>query len=107
MTQVGLAVILQINQKSLYVLQISVAQKKIRLQSLENVANAPDCDLVYARARTIMNVRIRSIENTMELEYQAMKFNQGYIQKPIDELIVGDFKHWGTGVNRVINSQPR
>lgn len=107
MTQAELAAILQINQKSLHTLEISEAQKKIRLESLEKVADALDCDLVYAlvprdtlhshyrdRARTIMTARIRSIENTMELENQAMKFSQDYIEEQIDELIAGDFVHW-------------
>ena len=107
MTQAELAAILQINQKSLHALEISEAQKKIRLESLEKVADALDCDLVYAlvprdtlhshyrgRARKIMTARIRSIENTMELENQAMKFSQDYIEKQTDELIAGDFVHW-------------
>jgi predicted DNA-binding mobile mystery protein A len=107
MTQAELATILQINQKSLHALEISEAQKKIRLESLEKVADALDCDLVYAlvprdtlhihyrdRARTIMTARIRSIENTMELENQAIKLSPNFIEEQTDELIVGDFVHW-------------
>ena len=107
MTQAELAAILQINQKSLHALEISEAQKKIRLESLEKVADALDCDLVYAlvprdtllghyrgRARTIVTGRIRSIENTMELENQAMKFSRDYLEEQTDKLIAGDFVHW-------------
>lgn len=107
MTQAELAAILQINQKSLHALEISETQKKIRLESLEKVANALDCDLVYAlvprdtlhghyreRARQIVTANIKSIENTMELENQAMKFSQEYIEKEIDDLIAGDYVRW-------------
>jgi hypothetical protein len=41
-----------------------------------------------------MTAGIRSVENTMELENQAMKFSQDYIEKQIDELIAGDYVHW-------------
>jgi predicted DNA-binding mobile mystery protein A len=97
MTQAEFAAILQINQRSPHVLDISEVQKKIRLKSLKKVADALNCDLVYAlvprdtlhshyrnRARKIMTARIRSIENTMELENQAMKFSQDYIENQID-----------------------
>lgn len=107
MTQAELAAILQINQKSLHALEISEAQKKIRLESLEKVADALDCDLVYAlvprdtlhshyrdRARTIITEQIKSIENMMELENQTMKFSQDYIEKQTDELMAGDFVCW-------------
>ena len=111
MTQAELAAILQINQKSLHALEISEAQTKIRLESLEKVADALDCDLVYAlvprdtlhshyrnRARKIMSARTRSIENTMELENQAMKFSQNYIEEQTDKLIARDFVHWGRNI---------
>ena len=111
MTQAELAAILQINQKSLHALEISEAQTKIRLESLEKVADALDCDLVYAlvprdtlhshyrnRARKIMSARIRSVENTMELENQAMKFSQNYIEEQTDKLIARDFVHWGRNI---------
>lgn len=107
MTQAELAAILQINQKSLHALEISEAQKKIRLESLEKVAEALDCDLVYAlvprdtlhnhyrnRARHIIELQLADIENTMELENQAMKFSEEFIERQIDEVIAGDFVHW-------------
>lgn len=109
MTQAELAAILQINQKSLHALEISEAQKKIRLESLEKVADALGCDLVYAlvprdtlhnhyrnRARHIIESQLADVENTMALENQAMKFRKEYVEKQIDELIAGDFVHWKT-----------
>jgi predicted DNA-binding mobile mystery protein A len=109
MNQAELAAILQINQKSLHALEISEAQKKIRLESLEKVADALDCDLVYAlvprdtlhnhyrnRALHIIESQLADVENTMELENQAMKFSKEYLEKQVEELIDGDFVHWKT-----------
>ena len=85
MSQAELATILQMNQKSLHALETSEANSKIRLESLEKVANALDCDLVYAfvprqsfegryrdRAHTIAEARIKRVANSMELENQAV-----------------------------------
>ena len=103
MTQAELAAVLQINQKSLHALEISEAQKKIRLESLEKVADALDCDLVYAlvprdtlhshyrnRARTIVTAIFDSVENSMELENQAVKRNHTHLEKMIENLIKED-----------------
>jgi predicted DNA-binding mobile mystery protein A len=107
MSQAELATLLTINQKSLHALEASEAKKTIRLDSLEKVADALDCDLVYAlvprdslqnhyrnRARKILAARTRSVENTMELENQVMKLSQDYIEKQTGELIAGDYVHW-------------
>lgn len=107
MTQAELAAILQMNQKSLHALEISEAQKKIRLESLEKVADALDCDLVYAlvprvtlhnhyrnRARHIIESQLADVENTMALENQAVKFSEEYLEKKVYELIDGDLVHW-------------
>jgi predicted DNA-binding mobile mystery protein A len=112
MTQAELSAILQINQKSLHALEISEAQKKIRLESLEKVADALECDLVYAlvprdtlhihyrdRARKIITAIFDSVENSMELENKAMKFSQDYIEEQTDKLIAGDFVHWGRNID--------
>lgn len=108
MTQAELAAILQINQKSLHALEISEAQKKIRLESLEKVADALDCDLVYAlvprdtlhnhyrnRARHIIESQLADVESTMALENQAMKFSEDYLEKQTEELINVDSVKWG------------
>ena len=107
MTQAELAAILQINQKSLHALEISEAQKKIRLESLEKVADALDCDLVYAlvprdtlhnhyrnSARHIIASQLADVESTMGLENQAVNFSQEYVEKQIKELIDCNFMHW-------------
>ena len=107
MTQAELAAILQINQKSLHALEISEAQKKIRLESLEKVADALDCDLVYAlvprdtlhnhyrnRARLIIESQLADVENTMALENQAMKLGKEYIEKQTVKLVARDHVTW-------------
>mgnify|MGYP000614970285 CR=1 FL=1 len=95
MSQAELATILQMNQKSLHALETSEANSKIRLESLEKVANALDCDLVYAfvprqslhdrytdRAHVIAAAQLASVENTMQLENQSVTF----AKKKVDAL---------------------
>lgn len=107
MTQAELAALLQINQKSLHALEISEAQKKIRLESLEKVAEALDCDLIYAlvprnsleghyrnRARALTIAQLKSIEETMALEDQSMKFSEAKIEKQINNLIQNNKVSW-------------
>ena len=107
MTQAELAALLHFNLKSLHALEISEANKKIHLESLEKVADALGCELVYAlvprdslqshyrnRAREMATELIASVENTMNLEGQSVNFSEDYLEKLIDELIAGDFVHW-------------
>ena len=78
MTQAELAAILQINQKSLHAL--------VPRDTLHN--HYRNC------ARHIIDSQLADVENTMELENQAMKFSEEYLEKQVDELINGDFVHW-------------
>lgn len=111
MSQAELATILQMNQKSLHALETSEANSKIRLESLEKVANALDCDLVYAfvprqsfegryrnRAHTIAEARIKRVANSMELENQAVTTTPSKIKALADELIREDNVHWSVDV---------
>ena len=111
MSQAELATILQMNQKSLHDLETSEANAKIRLESLEKVANALDCDLVYAfvprqsfheryieRAHIIASAQLASIENTMQLENQNVKFTKKKIDALANELIEKDNVHWSVDV---------
>ena len=111
MSQAELATILQMNQKSLHALETSEANSKIRLESLEKVANALDCDLVYAfvprqsfegryrdRAHRIAEARIKRVANSMELENQAVKTTPSKIKALADELIREDNVHWSVDV---------
>ena len=111
MSQAELATILQMNQKSLHALETSEANSKIRLESLEKVANALDCDLVYAfvprhtfhdryvdRAHAIATAQLASIENTMQLENQSMKFSAKKVDALANELIASDNVHWSVDV---------
>lgn len=107
MSQAELAALLSINQKSLHALEASEAKKTIRLDSLEKVADALDCDLVYAlvprdslenhyrdRARQIIEEQIAGVENSMALENQAVKVKQENIDKFVKQLIVEDRVNW-------------
>lgn len=111
MSQAELATLLQMNQKSLHALEASEANSKIRLESLEKVANALDCDLVYAfvprqsfhdryvdRAHAIAAAQLASVENTMQLENQSMKFSAKKIDALANELIATDNVHWSVDV---------
>jgi predicted DNA-binding mobile mystery protein A len=48
MSQAELAGRLKINQKSVHDFEVSEINKKIQLKSLEKIATALDCDLIYA-----------------------------------------------------------
>lgn len=111
MSQVELATILQMNQKSLHQLETSEANKKIRLESLEKVANALDCELVYAlvprralqdryrdRAHTIATAQLANVANTMELENQGVKISKKMVDDLTDDLIRNDKVHWSLDV---------
>jgi predicted DNA-binding mobile mystery protein A len=107
MSQAELATLLSINQKSLHTLEASEAKKTIRLDSLEKVADALDCDLVYAlvprdslenhyrdRAHSIASAQLAGIANTMALENQPVKITEEKVEKLTKELISGDFVQW-------------
>ena len=108
MSQAELAALLSINQKSLHTLEASEAKKTIHLDSLEKVADALDCDLVYAlvprdsldnhyhlRARQIIEEQVAGVENSMALENQAVKMKQENVGKFVDQLSVEDQVRWG------------
>jgi predicted DNA-binding mobile mystery protein A len=107
MSQAELATLLSINQKSLHALEASEAKKTIRLDSLEKVADALDCDLVYAlvprdslenhycdRALQIIEEQVVGVENSMALESQAVKMKQENVEKFVDKLIAEDRVNW-------------
>jgi predicted DNA-binding mobile mystery protein A len=111
MSQAELATLLQMNQTSLHKLETSEANKKIRLESLEKVANALDCELVYAfvprqslheryeaRAHAIAAAHFKYVENTMALENQAVKFSKKEVDKFAAELIANDNVNWSVDV---------
>ena len=111
MSQAELATILQMNQKSLHALETSEANLKIRLESLEKVANALDCDLVYTfvprqtlhdrytdRAHVIAAALLASVENTMQLENQSVTFTKKKVDALANELIATDNVHWSVDV---------
>ena len=107
MSQAELAALLLINQKSLHSLEASEAKKTIRLDSLEKVADALDCDLVYAlvprdslenhyrdRAHSIAAAQLAGVANTMALENQPVRITEEKVDKLTKELISGDFVRW-------------
>ena len=107
MSQAELATLLSINQQSLHALEASEAKKTIRLDSLEKVADALDCDLVYTlvprdsleshyrdRARQIIEEQVAGVENLMALENQAVKMKQENIDKFVEGLIADDRVRW-------------
>ena len=111
MSQAELATILQMNQKSLHQLEASEANMKIRLESLEKVANALDCDLVYAfvprkplhdryrdRAHDIAAAQLTNVANTMALEDQSITFTKKKVDALANELIATDNVHWSVDV---------
>ncbi len=111
MSQAELATILQMNQKSLHQLEISEANMKIRLESLEKVANALDCELIYAlvprhalqdryrdRAHAIATAQLANIANTMELENQGVTISKKMVDDLTDDLIKNDKVHWSLDV---------
>ena len=98
---------LSINQKSLHALEASEAKKTIRLDSLEKVADALDCDLVYAlvprdslenhyrnRAYSVASTQLAGIANTMDLESQAVSIPQKKIDALAAELTERDLVRW-------------
>ena len=107
MSQAELAALLSINQKSLHALEASEAKKTIRLDSLEKVADALDCDLVYAlvprdslenhyrnRAYSVASTQLAGIANTMDLESQAVSIPQKKIDALAAELTERDLVRW-------------
>lgn len=111
MSQAELATLLEMNQKSLHALETSEANSKIRIESLEKVANALDCDLVYAfvprhsfhdryvdRAHAIAKAQLANVENTMQLENQAVTFTKKKIDALANDLIANDNVHWSVDV---------
>jgi predicted DNA-binding mobile mystery protein A len=107
MSQAELAALLSINPKSLHALEASEAKKTIRLDSLEKVAAALDCDLVYAlvprdslenhyceRARQIIEEQVAGVENSMALENQALNIKLENIDKFVNQLIAEDRVNW-------------
>jgi predicted DNA-binding mobile mystery protein A len=107
MSQAELATLLSINQKSLHTLEASEAKKTIRLDSLEKVADALDCDLVYAlvprdslenhyrgRAHQVIEEQVAGVENSMALENQAVKTKKENIDKFVEQLIAEDRVRW-------------
>jgi predicted DNA-binding mobile mystery protein A len=111
MSQAELATLLQMNQKSLHQLETSEANMKIRLESLEKVANALDCELVYAfvprkslheryqeRAHEIASAQLKGVGHTMALENQAVKFSRKKVDALAARLIANDTVHWSVDV---------
>lgn len=111
MSQAELATILQMNQKSLHQLETSEANMKIRLESLEKVANALDCELVYAlvprqplqdryrdRAHAIASAQLAGVANTMALENQPVTITEKKITALANDLITSDNVHWSVDV---------
>ena len=108
MSQAELAALLKINQKSLHTLEASEVKKTIRLESLEKVADALDCDLVYAlvprdslenhyraRAHSIASAQLAHVANTMALEGQPVPVTEQKVDKLVEALVAGDFVNWG------------
>jgi len=100
MSQVELARILKINQRSLHQLEVSEALKNIRLSSLERAAEALDCELVYAfvprnsiesqyeaQARKMAREQIAAVEHNMRLEKQEHTFGSEEVEEIARELI--------------------
>ncbi len=111
MSQAELATLLEMNQKSLHALEASEASMRIRLDSLVKVANALDCELVYAfvprtpltdrytdRALAIAAAQLAGVENTMHLENQAVTFNDSAVKALANKLIEKDAVHWSVDV---------
>jgi predicted DNA-binding mobile mystery protein A len=107
MSQAELATRLSINQKSLHALEASEAKKTIRLDSLEKVADALDCDLVYAlvprdslenqyrdRAHSIASAQLAGIANTMALEGQSVTVTEKKVDALTAELTERDLVRW-------------
>jgi predicted DNA-binding mobile mystery protein A len=107
MSQAELAALLSINQKSLHALESSEAKKTIRLDSLEKVADALDCDLVYAlvprdslenhyrdRAHSIASTQLAGVANTMALENQVVTIPKKKIEALATNLINKDVIKW-------------
>lgn len=107
MSQAELAALLSINQKSLHALEASEAKKTIRLDSLEKVADALDCDLVYAlvprdslenhyrdRAHSIASSQLKGVENTIALENQAVTITEKKVDALTVELTERDLVRW-------------
>lgn len=107
MSQAELAALLSINQKSLHALEASEAKKTIRLDSLEKVADALDCDLVYAlvprdslenhyrdRAHSIASAQLAGIANTMALEGQSVTVTEKKVDALTAELTERDLVRW-------------
>ena len=99
MTQRQLASRLGITAVSVSLMERSEAEETIQLANLRRVANALDCDLVYAllprrpleqrvyeRSRKLAEEKLRSIEQTMKLEDQTVQDSR-YREEQIDELL--------------------
>ena len=107
MSQADLARKVRINQRSLHQLEISESLKTIRLSSLERVADALDCELVYAfvprgslqsnyelQAHQMAKRQIMSIEQNMRLEKQEHKMSKENLEAIKRELIRNNAVRW-------------
>jgi len=99
MTQLQLARRLGITDVTVSEMERSEAEETIQLATLRRVANALECDLVYAfvpreplerrvhaRSRQSAEKTLRSIEQSMKLEDQAVT-DPNYREEQIRELI--------------------
>lgn len=99
MTASQLAARLRVAQPSIANLEASEQRGTIKLDSLARVADALDCDLVYAlvprrpletmyaeRAREVARERLRPVEQTMALERQSVDPSAHAVEDRVDEI---------------------
>ncbi|MBK5105582.1 MAG: mobile mystery protein A [Burkholderiales bacterium] len=105
MTQAQLAARLDISRQSLQGLERAEANRRITLDSLDRLAKAMDCRLVYAlvpeegslddvrarRAQEVANEMLKSTEHSMKLEAQGVPGRESKRQRKllVDSLLRG------------------
>ena len=106
MTQAQLAARLGISRQSLQGLERAEANRRITLDSLDRLAKAMDCRLVYAlvpekgsledvrarRAREVADELLKSTEHSMKLESQGVSVRESKRQRELlaDSLLRGN-----------------